>query len=66
MTAPKTAIKAPAPKSEFVTIKEASELLRVSQVSIRRYLGQKKMRRFKVGARTVLLLSDVLGLVREV
>lgn len=51
--------------SQFVTVKEASELLRVSQVSIRRYLGRKKIRKFKVGARTLLQRDEVLKLVRE-
>jgi excisionase family DNA binding protein len=53
------------PTSRFLTVKEAAELLRVSQVSIRRYLGQGRLRRFKVGARTLLQHDDVLALVRQ-
>jgi len=50
----------------YISVKQAAELLSISQVSIRRYLGQGKLRRFKFGARTLLRQSDVLGLVREV
>ena len=53
------------PQPEFVSVAEAAELLRVSVVSIRRYLGQKKLKRFKVGARTLLQRNDVMALVRE-
>jgi excisionase family DNA binding protein len=51
--------------TQFMSIAEAAELLRVSQVSIRRYLGQGKLKRFKVGSRTLLRHSDVMALVRE-
>jgi excisionase family DNA binding protein len=50
---------------EFLTVREGAALLRLSEVSIRRYLTQKKLRRFKVGGRTLLMRSDVLGLVRR-
>ena len=53
-------------ESQFLSIQEAAELLRVSQVSIRRYLGQGRLKRFKVGARTLLRHDDVMSLVREV
>lgn len=52
-------------KARFLSVQEAAELLRISQVSIRRYLGQGKLKRFKVGARTLLLHDEVLGLIRE-
>lgn len=51
---------------EFLTVREGAALLKLSEVSIRRYLTQKKLRRFKVGGRTLLMRGDVLGLVREV
>jgi len=51
---------------EFLTVRESAALLKLSEVSIRRYLTQKKLRRFKVGSRTLLMRGDVLGLVREV
>ena len=50
----------------FISVKAAAELLSVSQVSIRRYLGQGQLKRFKCGSRTLLLRDDVMGLVREV
>jgi excisionase family DNA binding protein len=49
----------------FLSVKEAADMLKISQVSIRRYLGQGKLKRFKVGARTLIRHSDVMGLVRE-
>lgn len=52
-------------QQHFVSVQEAADLLRVSQVSIRRYLGQRKLKRFKVGSRTLLRHSDVMALVRE-
>jgi excisionase family DNA binding protein len=65
---PKTATKKP-PLSElrqqFVSVQEAAEMLRISQVSIRRYLGQGKLKRFEVGARTLLRHDEVMGLIRE-
>ena len=50
----------------FISVKAAAELLSVSQVSIRRYLGQGQLKRFKFGSRTLLRRDDVMGLVREV
>jgi excisionase family DNA binding protein len=50
---------------QYITVSEAAELVRVSEVSIRRYLGQKKLKKFKFGGRTLLNRSDVLGLVNE-
>ena len=51
--------------AEFLSVEEAAELLRMSQVSIRRYLGQGKLKRFKVGSRTLVRHDDVMALVRE-
>jgi excisionase family DNA binding protein len=50
--------------SQFLSVTEAADLLRVSVVSIRRYLGQGKLKRFKVGSRTLVRQADVLALVR--
>jgi len=64
----KTANKSEAPSrlhGQFVSVPEAAELLRISPVSIRRYLRLKKLRRFKVGARTLLSHDEVLGLIHE-
>jgi excisionase family DNA binding protein len=65
---PKTATKKPALselQQRFVSVQEAAEMLRISQVSIRRYLGQGKLKRFKVGSRTLLRHDEVMGLIRE-
>jgi excisionase family DNA binding protein len=51
---------------QFVSVAEAAQLLRMSAVSIRRYLGQGKLKRYKVGARTLLRHDHVMALVREV
>lgn len=56
--------------SDFITVQEAADMLRLSQISIRRFLTQKKLTRFKVGrskktGRTLLKRSEVLSLVRE-
>jgi hypothetical protein len=52
-------------RDRLVHVKEAAQLLRISEVSIRRYLTKKILTRYKVGARTVMKLSDVLALVRQ-
>lgn len=51
--------------SQFVSVAEAADLLRISKVSIRRYLGMRKLKKFKVGSRTLIRRDDVLALVRE-
>jgi excisionase family DNA binding protein len=53
------------PQTDFITVREAAGLLKMSEISIRRFLTQKKLKRFKVGARTLLRSSEVLGLIRE-
>lgn len=50
---------------QYVTVREAARLLKLSEISIRRFLSQKKLRRFKVGSRTLLLHSEVVGLIHE-
>ncbi len=50
----------------FISVKAAAELLSISQVSIRRYLGQGRLKRYKIGSRTVLSYDNVMTLVREV
>lgn len=49
----------------FLSVSEAAQLLTISRVSIRRYLGMGKLKKYKVGARTLLRRDDVLALVRE-
>lgn len=66
-----TPVKASSPNAgipaanHYVTVREAARLLKLSEISIRRFLSQKKIRRFKVGSRTLLLQSEVVGLIRE-
>ena len=52
--------------SEFLSVEQAAELLCVSKVTIRRYLGLGKLKKFKVGSRTLLQHDDLMSLVREV
>jgi hypothetical protein len=50
----------------YVDVAQAAHLLRLSEISVRRFLTQQRLRRFKCGARTLLLRREVLGLVKEV
>lgn len=52
-------------QDRFLHVNEAMEISRLSEVTIRRYLGNGKLRRYKAGRRTLIKLSDVLGLIRE-
>lgn len=49
---------------EFVSVVQAAALLTVSPWTIRSWLTLGRLRRFKVGRRTVCLRSDVLGMVK--
>jgi excisionase family DNA binding protein len=49
----------------YLTVREAADLLRLSEISVRRFLTQQRLRRFKAGSRTLLLRSDVLNLVKK-
>jgi hypothetical protein len=53
------------PDERFCTCKEAAAILKMSEISIRRFLTQKRLTRLKCGARTLLRLSEVLAMVRE-
>ncbi|HEV2617945.1 MAG TPA: helix-turn-helix domain-containing protein [Candidatus Acidoferrales bacterium] len=50
---------------KYITCRQGAEILKISEISVRRYLTQKKLRRFKVGSRTLILLSEVQSLIRE-
>ena len=52
-------------QSDFITVKEAAGILKLSEISIRRFLTKRKLKRFKAGARTLVRRSDVLSLIRE-
>ena len=51
---------------KFLTVGEAAIYTRHSEVSIRRWLTEGKLRRFRCGLRTLVLLSELDALVREV
>lgn len=50
---------------DFLTCRETSELLRLSEISVRRLLTEKKLKRYKIGARTLIRKSEALALIRE-
>jgi hypothetical protein len=52
--------------SEYVGITQAAQIIQVSEATIRRFLTQRKLKRFKIGARTIVKRSEVIGLIREV
>ncbi len=56
-------------RDQMISVRECAALLRLSEVSIRRYLWKGKLRRFKVGngrgGRTLISLRDALALIRE-
>jgi excisionase family DNA binding protein len=56
----------PVEDSDHINVKEAAELVRVSEDTIRHYLVKRKLRRFKFGGRTLLSRAEVLGLIKEV
>ena len=55
------------PAGQYISVKQAARVLNISEIGVlRRFLTQKRLRRFKVGSRTILLQSEVLSLIREV
>jgi hypothetical protein len=51
--------------AEYINVAEAADLLRLSEISIRRYLTKKVLVRYKAGARTLLRRSEVVGLIKQ-
>lgn len=49
----------------YVTCKEAAQLLHLSEIHVRDMLTKKKLRRFKVGTRTLISKKELMGLIRE-
>ncbi len=49
---------------KFIDVRTAARLVFVSEVTIRRWLTQGRVRRFKVGGRTLLKIGDVFRMVR--
>jgi excisionase family DNA binding protein len=61
----RAAAERPADLAAFVGVSAAAQLLQVSEATIRRFLTQRKLRRYKCGARTLVKREDLLGLVKE-
>jgi excisionase family DNA binding protein len=63
----KSAPTAAVPTSgQYISVKQAARVLNISEIGVRRFLTQKRLRRFKVGSRTLVLHAEVMGLIREV
>lgn len=54
------------PAAEFVNVKEAQELLGVSESTVRRALRSGEVQKFKVGRRTVLRREQVIALAKPI
>jgi len=50
---------------EFLTLSEASQLLRVSKVTIHSYINRELFTCYKVGGRTLIEKSELLGAVEK-
>ena len=53
------------PDAIYISIPEAAELTRLSEVSIRRYLTKKILVRYKAMGRTLLRRDDVLAMIKK-
>jgi excisionase family DNA binding protein len=61
-------MSAPTKASEretYLTVRETASFLKISTVTVWRMLGDGKLKKFKVGARTLIRLRDAEALVRE-
>jgi len=59
------AIAEPLQPGQFVSVREGAALSKVAEITLRRWLTQKKLRRYKIGSRTLIKTSDLMGLIRE-
>jgi excisionase family DNA binding protein len=50
----------------FATVPEGAKIVKLAEPTIRRYLTTKKLRRYKIGGRTLIKVADLLGLIKEV
>jgi hypothetical protein len=50
---------------KYLTVAQAADFLCVSEACIRRYLTDKRLRRFKCGARTLVRARDCEALIVE-
>jgi hypothetical protein len=53
------------PDEAMINVKEAAAVLKLSEISIRRYLTQKKLKRYKAFGRTLLKESEVRALIKR-
>lgn len=59
----KKQVQAGAEAREFVGLPTGADLVDVSVVTLRRWLTEGKLTRFKIGGRTLVKTSELLGLV---
>lgn len=50
---------------QYITVKEAAQIVRLSEISIRRYLTKKILVRYKIGGRTLLRRDDVVAMIKS-
>lgn len=58
------AAKPKSPDGEYLSCKEAAELVRLSEISVRRMLTRGTLKRYKLGARTLVSRSELMSLIR--
>lgn len=49
----------------YLTVRETAAFVKLSEISIRRLLTQKKLKRFKCGGRTLIRQSEAEALIKE-
>jgi len=52
-------------QGKFLSVREGAAFSKVSEITLRRWLTQKKLRRYKIGSRTLIKASDLAGLIHE-
>lgn len=62
---PKKIVEAVPASKPFISVTAGAALIDVSKPTIWRAIREKKIRRYKIGARTVIKPEDVLNLVKE-
>lgn len=50
---------------KYVPVAEAARLVYLSSPTIRRFLGQGRLKRFKIGGRVLVSTSELFGLIKE-
>jgi excisionase family DNA binding protein len=52
-------------REDFITCKEAAAAVKLSEISIRRMLTKGRLTRYKIGARTLISVSELFALIRK-